>query len=67
MLKTDADRPGAELFGTPEELRALADKARRFAETCPHEVVGRRIIERALKLEAEAAMLERLRPPPETA
>jgi hypothetical protein len=58
MLKTDADRPEAELFGTPESLRALAEKAKRFAETWPHDVVGQRIIERALKLEAEAAALE---------
>ncbi|HEY4166516.1 MAG TPA: hypothetical protein VGM96_07055 [Reyranella sp.] len=65
MLKTDADRPEAEPFGTPESLRALAEKAKRFAETWPHEVVGRRIIERARKLEAEAETLEQLRRTPE--
>lgn len=66
MPKTDeAGRLHAELFGTPESLRALAEKAKRFAETWPHEVVGRRIIERALKLEAEAETLEQRRPPPE--
>ena len=65
MLKTDPDHPEAELFDTPESLRALAEKAKRFAAIWPHEVVGRRIIERAQKLEAEAATLERLRPPTE--
>jgi hypothetical protein len=66
MLKTDATQRAADLFGTPESLRALAEKAKRFAETWPHEVVGRRIIERARKLEAEAATLEQLRQPPAT-
>lgn len=64
MLKTHAaDGREAELFGTPEALRALAVKAKRFAETLPPEIVGRRIIERAARLEAEAATLERIRRP----
>jgi len=61
MFKIDAtDRAESEL-GTPEALRALADKAKRFAQSLPHEVMRQRIIDRALRLEAEAAVLEQLR------
>jgi hypothetical protein len=61
MLKTDAaDREESEL-GTPEALRALAARAKHFAQSLPHEMVRRRIIESALRLEAEATLLEQLR------
>ncbi len=60
MLKTDAADRGSEL-ATPEALRALADKAKRFAASLPHEAVRQRIMESALRLEAEAAVLEQLR------
>lgn len=61
MIETDAaDRRDADLFGTPEALRALAAKAKRFAQSVPHEVVGRQIIAHAARLEAEAAAMERL-------
>ncbi len=62
MLKTDAaKREEADLLGTPEALRALAEKARRFATSLPHAAVRQRIIESALRLEAEATVLEQLR------
>ena len=59
MLKT-VDREDSEL-GTPEALRALAAKAKHFAAALPHEAVRQRIIESALRLEAEATVLEQLR------
>lgn len=63
MRKTEAaDRQEANLLDSPEALRALALKAKRFAESVPHEPVRRRIIESAARLEAEAALLERFRP-----
>jgi hypothetical protein len=57
MLKTDAaGRHETDSLDTPEALRALAVKAKRFAENA-----RRRIVESAVRLEAEAAMLEKLR------
>ena len=62
MLKTEAaGRQEADLLNSPEALRALALKAKRFAESVPHEPVRRRIIESAARLEAEATTLEQLR------
>lgn len=62
MLKPDAaGRQEADSFDTPEALRALAVKAKRFAASLPHKVSRRRIVESAMRLEAEAAMLEQVR------
>ena len=61
MLKRDAaDRDETELR-SPEALRALAEKAKRFAVSLPHAAVRQRIIDSAQRLEAEAALLEQLR------
>jgi hypothetical protein len=61
MLKPDAaDRQEADLLDSPEALRALALKAKRFAESVPHEPMRRRIIESAARLEVEALLIERL-------
>ena len=63
MLKTtDAvGRHETASLDTPEALRALAIKAKRFAESLPNENARRRIVESAVRLEAEAALMERLR------
>jgi hypothetical protein len=62
MLKTDAaGRHETDSLDTPEALRALAVKAKRFAASLPNENARRRIVESAVRLEAEAAMLEKLR------
>jgi hypothetical protein len=62
MLKVHAvGRQGTDSLDTPEALRALALKAKRFAESLPNESVRRQIVESAVRLEAEAALLEKLR------
>ena len=62
MPKTDAgDRRGTDLLDSPEALRSLAGKAKRFAASLPHELMRQRIIDSAVRLEAEAVLLEQLR------
>jgi len=62
MLKREpADREEADLLDSPEALRSLAAKAKRFAASVAHEVVRQRIIDSAVRLEAEATTLEQLR------
>jgi hypothetical protein len=62
MLKRDgAGRPETDLLDSPEALRALAVKVKRFAACLPDDQERQRIIDSAARLEAEAALLEQLR------